>query len=111
MATTPIAWQAAFDPSEIKDYTHSFAAEMIATEDAISSSIFILPQDAIAAGVVIESQVMTSVGGLVFFSIAPGSQTAGAFEGDGTRYRIRHQVTTALGRTLERSIYLTVKQL
>lgn len=111
MAATPISWEAALDPSEIKDYTHSFAAEMTATEDEITSSLFILPDDAIAAGVEILSQEMTSIGGLVFFQVASGHQTDAAFEGGGTRFRIRHQVETAAGRTLERSIYLTVKQL
>lgn len=110
-AVTPIDWEAALDPSEVKDYTHSFAAELAATQDEIVSSLFILPQEAITAGLQIESQEMTSSGGLVWFSVATINQNDPGFNNGGTRYRVRHQIETADGRTLERSIMLTVKHL
>lgn len=106
----PISWEAPMDPSEIKDYVHSFAAEMTATLDTLITSTFILPDDAIAAGLEILTQGMTATGGYIFFQVASGSQANAGFE-NGLRYRIRHQVETAGGRTLERSIWLTVKQL
>lgn len=110
-AVTPIEWEAPLDPSEVKEYTHSFAPELAVTQDIITSSLFILPADAIAAGLQIESQLMTSFGGLVWFSVAPANQNDPGFNDSGTRFRIRHQIETFEGRTLERSIMLTVKHL
>lgn len=109
--TTPISWTAPLDPHEIKDYTHSFVAELTATSDSISTSLFTLPSDAIAAGLTVHSQSLAATGGLIFLKVAAINQADAIWDNNGTQFRIRHTITTTGGRTLERSIMLTVKQL
>jgi hypothetical protein len=104
-----VSWPAPLDPSEIKDYRHSFQAELTAVGDTIATSTFILPADATAAGLEIASQAATSVGGVVFFQVNSSKQADAGWEA-GVTFDIRHQITTTGGRTYERSIKLTVKQ-
>lgn len=104
----PLVWDAQLDPDELKDYKHLWTAEMAATSDSISTSEFILPSDAIAAGLLIDSQSAVTNGGAVFFEVDEAARDDVMWDGVGTQFRIRHSVTTAGGRRLECSIYLTV---
>src|SRR6266542_2820116 len=110
MPAMPLTWVAPLDPQEIKDYSNSWQAEMTATSDTLTGSTFRLPSDAIAAGVLIHSQSMVGNVGVVFFKINVSDQGSVAWDSPGTIFRIPHQVTTAGGRTLEISIFLTVMQ-
>lgn len=103
------SWKWPLDPSEIKDYDHDFKPELLRTGDTLETSTFILPADAIAAGLEIASQAKTTYGGVVFFQVASGKQADAGWEA-GVTFDIRHQITTTGGRTYERSIGLTVKQ-
>lgn len=107
----PLTWTAELDPHELKDYTNSWQAELSATSDTLDTSTFILPSDAIAAGLEISSQGSTEFGGTVFFEVATEFQTDPMFDDPtGTMFRIRHQIETTGGRRLEISIYLKVMQ-
>lgn len=108
---TPISWSAALDPHELKEFEHSFQPELTASADAMLTQQFALPSDAIAAGLEIMSQSATTYGGIVWLRVNPASQNSSMFDGEGTVFRVRHMITTAAGRTLERSVNLTVKQL
>lgn len=106
----PLTWSAELDPDELKDYDNSWEAELTATSDTLLTSTFILPSDAIAAGLLIDSQAATTYGGAVFFDVNVSDRGSSMWTEPGTAFRIRHQITTTGGRRLEISIYLTVKQ-
>lgn len=99
------------DPSELKDYEVTWQAELTARSDTLLTSTFTLPDEAIAAGVEIDSQEKTEYGGVVFFKVAAEEQADARWEEYGQTYAVRHTITTVGGRTYERSINLTIKQL
>lgn len=107
---TPLTWTAPLDPDELKDYSNTWAAELTATSDTLVTSLFILPSDAIAAGLLIDSQGATATGGVVFFDVNVSDRGSNNWNNSGTQFRIRHQITTIGGRRLEISIMLQVAQ-
>jgi hypothetical protein len=105
-----VSWSAPLDPNELKDYTHSFAAELTRISDTIASSDFILSSDATTDGLTIDSQSATDTTGTVWLTVSEAKQADAGWEA-GKSYEVRHQITTVGGRTFERSIGITVKQL
>lgn len=116
-STPSQSWTADLDPSERKDYTNDWAAELAAYSDTLYTSTFILPTDAISSGLEIYDQGIVpnspavNTAGYVFFQVNAANQGSSMWDNpDGTTFRIRHQIQTMGGRTLEVSIYLTVNQ-
>jgi hypothetical protein len=92
MSATLAGWDDK-DPTDVKDYTVSWAAEMAARSDTIATSVFTAP-----VGITIDSQSNSTTTSTVWLSGGTADNS----------YEITCTVVTAGGRTLQRSVSLRV---
>lgn len=100
------SWTAPLDPAETKDYSVDWS-ELVGTDDTITSVSFELGEKASAAGVVIISYFRVGSVSTVMLSVSDENKS----DQFGQQYPIIATVTTDGGRTYQRTINLTIRQL
>ena len=93
-----VSWEAVKDPDEVKDYSFNWAALLATDEDTIATSVWEVVE---GSGLTIDSDDSSDTTTSVWLS-------AGTVN---TTYLIRNRITTAGGRTYDRTGKLKVKTL
>jgi len=106
-----LTWEDPLDPAEDKDYSLDWSAEMTAVSDSIAGSSWALSAAAVAAGVESDQDSFDASSTTIWLQVNPANQSDAAFDGTGASFEATNTVTTAGGRTYERSAAFTVKQL
>ena len=106
-----VTWDDPLDPAEDKDYSLDWSAEMTAVSDTIQSSTWALSPAAIAAGVESDQSSFDTTSTTLWLQVNPANQSDAAFDGAGSTFEATNTITTAGGRTYERSAEFTVRQL
>lgn len=94
-----LRWAESLDPDETKDFTIDWSDVMGAANDTISSSSWTLTTKATDDGLTITSESFNDTTAVVWFS-------GGTVD---NLYRILNEITTAGGRTLQRTVLLEVE--
>lgn len=101
-------WSAPFDPNEVKDYSVDWSAEMAASADTIASASFAVPAAWTTAGLVLDDVTWDTTHATVWVSVTdPTTQAAGLV---GAQVPVTCTVTTAGGRTLQRTVMLVIEE-
>ncbi len=97
------------DPNDLKDYSLDWRLERaLADGDTISASSWDLG-DAAIDGVETTSDTFDDTSSTIWLRVNPGQVAAARWFGVGCTYRVTNTITTAGGRTIDRSVLLTVR--
>lgn len=110
MILEPLIWTDQLDPGDFRDFSISYATRLAAMGDTLSASAWVLPADAIAAGLQVGPDSFDPQNASVWFQVAGGNQADANWNGDGCTFEILNQLTTTGGRSFERTALLTVRQ-
>ncbi len=101
-------WDAPFDPTERKDYSRDWSAEMAKSGDALASASWALPAEASAAGLQIATSYLSNGSvAVVWFVASDPAAFAALFAG--VEVAVSHTVETSAGRTLHETCILKVR--
>lgn len=101
-----LRWKIPLDPVELKDYIIDWSAEMTASNDTISASVWELPAEATAAGLAINDDTFTATTTAVWLNVPEAADQA-TIVGKGP-FEIENTITTTGGRVLNQSAILRV---
>lgn len=99
MSHSDLRWVESLDPDETKDYVLDWSNVMDAANDTISSSTWTLTSKATTDGLTITTDSFTDDTAVVWFTGGEANNL----------YRVLNEVTTAGGRTLQRTVLLEVE--